>query len=244
VQRARESEMNSPLITRTPRSRRGAWFFIAMFFLLLLGMAAGAFAVFFLVVRPRAAQSPAGVPAIASTIAPPPPASELAPLVSIAPSATSAPSAQRANPPNKFGCLCMPLTGETNSMCSKDSLGPSACDCEDESGHTLCPVPFTSFYCAKAKGFGGPTAKDGDPCDGHVGNTLLDGGFSNEKLRGKLANCSPCENTETFSGKVGAPCIGYRSERVPIQGRVSCSNLEWDCRRGDQSKCTELRARQ
>jgi hypothetical protein len=241
-----------------PSRGRSPVFFIVLFLVGILGIAGGAIVVLYFVVGRDNTTSP--IAALDAAQAAKPSVSTAAPTASDTPDASSPhvlathaavahtalaliDGGKSTGATRGVGCLCHPNTAPTSSLCSKEQLGPSLCSCNAVVGSTtLCPVPWTAGGCPTAGTFGKTlTAKDGDPCTGYNGGTKQDGSFTNEKLDGRLASCSPCVDVYGFQGKIGSPCVGYRNERVPVAGTVDCTNLEFDCNRsGIQSACTEL----
>lgn len=226
-------------------------FFVALFMVGIVSIAGGAIVVLLFVVRtaPAAVSSmDAGVTVVVPVASAASAAPDVAATPAVVPTAAASvvhPMAipKATKPASKTGnCMCAPKTGSTSSLCPKEKLEPSHCGCQSVPGSfSLCPVPWTSAGCPSSDTFGKTnTAKDGDPCTGFNGGTKADGSYTNETLTGILTSCRPCTENDTYMGKIGAPCVGYRNERQPVDGVVDCSNLEFDCKRGDANACTAL----
>jgi serine/threonine protein kinase len=184
-----------------------------------------------------AASSPPPVSTVASataSVAPPP---EAPPSASATHAVIAAAAFQR-------GCLCMPLSMPHLSLCSKDQLGPARCKCQGDQGGTLCPVPWTSDgTCPNFAFTMSAAARDGDVCEGYSSETDLQGNVRNTRYQGKADMCRPCTEPRTFGGMEGDRCVGYRNERVPVEGAVDCTPLQYGCRDGDAVACSELKIR-
>ena len=218
-------------------------------------VALAAFAVGATAVAWRLLHRPVVAPVVAASHAPEPNASTAVVTAPDAPSSpgaavssSAAPFPSASAPPHARGlaCLCKPVSGPTSSLCAKTALArPRQCKCYAAIGGDLCRVPWTgttSTATCSDHVFGNTlTSKDGDSCDGYSeasrGEDLL-----NPHATGELESCSPCVPADVFAfyGPEGAPCVGYRNERVPIAGTIDCNNLRYDCRNGNQAACAQV----
>ncbi len=167
---------------------------------------------------------------------------EPAPQASARTAATTSPALA-----GELGCLCLPVSGSTATLCAREKLGPSLCKCTNSSGVSLCKTPWTnddSPTCADEVYGKTLTAKDGDPCDGYTGDTTRAGKLINtHEPNGTLSSCLPCTAGDAFLGMEGASCSGFRADRSPAQGTVDCDNLRYACRNGNARACAEVTRR-
>lgn len=224
---------------QSPPPGRGPLFFVALIVLLLLAIAAGALVVWIVFARkPEPSQQARAPDALAPSVAThatpvaeagATPDGKPAPPMSVASHVANT----TARPSSVLGCLCVPNQPPTGSLCATNGI--AHCHCLSPQG-TLCGIPWVNGDCPTWGDFGlNATAKDGDPCTGV--NSV---GVS---ASGQLEACATCIDVETYPGKEGTPCVGWRGDRTKATGTVRCSNLEMECNRnGNSAACAALAA--
>lgn len=136
-------------------------------------------------------------------------------------------------PPVENGCVCVPDTWPTTSLCHPEQIHAPRCRCH--LGTRSCwvpfprtPVPHGGTACPEPRRELPTSSREGDACVAYVVRSYVSGGAESEgaegsPVEGVLDACQRCAPGRVWRGREGAPCEGIRSgtgERA--RGKIRC----------------------